>query len=100
MRSSKRSAALPDGVITDTERKRVTCPFPVSLSALPALSKHVESVCGLDAVVDSRVSGRLGVMATCARGGGDAWLAELDAAEAHRVREREYARSRWRQRSG
>ncbi len=78
MARGKRAATLPDGLVTDVENKRVTCPFPVSLSAMPALLKHVESVCGHDSVVDARVSTRLNAMAMCARGEGDAWLAELE----------------------
>lgn len=78
----RRKVVIPDGVVTDRERRRVTCPFPIPLDAMNALCAHAEAVCGKDAVMDARVSARLGMAAMCAAGDGDVWLAELDGAQA------------------
>ena len=78
----RRKIVIPDGVVTDRKRRRVTCPFPIPLDAMTALCAHAQAVIGKDAVMDARVSPRIGAAAFCAPGDGDVWLAELDGAQA------------------
>lgn len=67
-------------VRVDLVRQRVMIPMPISLSALSeegAIYKLIDVVCGPGAIVDGRISGRLGAMCVCAYTASDAWLAEL-----------------------
>lgn len=71
-------------VHVDLVRQRVMIPMPISLSALSedgAIYRMIDVVCGPNSIVDGRISGRLGAMCVCARGAGDAWLAELELQE-------------------
>ena len=75
-------------ICVDLVRRRMIVPLPISLSEFAAnakLHRLMKLVCGADSIVDARVSERLGAMCVCARGEGDAWLAELPKPEVRDV---------------
>ena len=71
----------PVRIEVDDRRHRMLVTLPVAASAFAEdgwLMVLARAVCGQDAVVEGRVSGRLGGMAFCASGEGDRWWKEIE----------------------
>ena len=67
-------------VAIDRERRRLVVYYPVPVSALATagpLARLWRDVCGRDAEIAAGVSNLAGVLAVCAAGEAEAWMAEL-----------------------